>query len=168
VTKNDTRQENRVTKQQKKIQDAFKEKREVEVIPAKVSYSHVQKKRVAAYCRVSTYADAQSGSFELKIQSYKEKILSNPDWEFSGIYADRGASGTTIKKREHFNHMLMDDSSQSLVLQNCLPWSDRMQRSDRIQLICKYKGQPLLYQVQLNDCLFVIYPFTSRLLPLAF
>lgn len=108
MKKNDSGKEKNVTKQQKKIQDAFKYKREVEIIPAKVSDLSIQKKRVAAYCRVSTYAEAQSGSFELQIQSYTEKILLNPEWEFVGIYADRGASGTTIKKREHFNRMLND------------------------------------------------------------
>lgn len=100
--------EKKLTKQQKKIQDAFNDKREVEVIPAKVANSSIQKKRVAAYCRVSTYAEAQSGSFELQIQSYKQKILLNPAWEFVGIYADRGALGTTVKKREQFNCMLND------------------------------------------------------------
>lgn len=44
----------------------------------------------------------------MQIQSYKEKILLNHAWEFAGIYADRGASGTTIKKREQFNSMLND------------------------------------------------------------
>lgn len=108
MRKNDYGKEKKLTKQQKKIQDAFDNKREVEVIPAKISNSSIQKKRVAAYCRVSTYAEAQSGSFELQIQSYKEKILLNSSWEFVGIYADRGASGTTIKKREQFNCMLND------------------------------------------------------------
>ncbi|HGF7553591.1 recombinase family protein [Enterococcus faecium] len=108
VKKNDFREEKKLTNQQKKIQDAFNNKREVEVIPAKISNSPIQKKRVGAYCRVSTYDEAQSGSFELQIQSYTEKILLNPEWEFVGIYADRGASGTTIKKREHFNRMVND------------------------------------------------------------
>ncbi|MBF0011196.1 recombinase family protein [Enterococcus casseliflavus] len=108
MNKNDSGKEKKVTEQQKKIQDAFDNRREVEVIPAKITNSSIQKKRVAAYCRVSIYAEAQSGSFELQIQSYKEKILLNPTWEFVGIYADRGASGTTIKKREQFNCMLKD------------------------------------------------------------
>lgn len=108
MNKNDSGKEKKITRQQKKIQDAFNYKREVEVIPAKISDSCIQKKRVAAYCRVSTYAEAQSGSFELQIQSYKEKIFLNPAWEFAGIYADRGVSGTTIKKRAQFNRMLND------------------------------------------------------------
>ena len=108
MRRNDSGKEKKLTKQQKKIQDAFDNKREVEVIPAKISDSYIQKKRVAAYCRVSTYAESQSGSFELQIQSYKEKIRLNPEWKLVDIYADRGASGTTIKKREHFNRMLND------------------------------------------------------------
>lgn len=99
MRKNDFGKEKKLTKQQKKIQDAFDNKRKVEVIPAKISDSYIQKKRVAAYCRVSTYAESQSGSFELQIQSYKEKIRLNPEWKLVDIYADRGASGTTIKKR---------------------------------------------------------------------
>ncbi|EOB3341691.1 recombinase family protein [Enterococcus hirae] len=108
MRKNDFGKEKKLTKQQKKIQDAFDNKRKVEVIPAKISDSYIQRKRVAAYCRVSTYAESQSGSFELQIQSYKEKIRLNPEWKLVDIYADRGASGTTIKKREHFNRMLND------------------------------------------------------------
>ncbi|EPI2234809.1 hypothetical protein ACS4H7_002157 [Enterococcus hirae] len=65
MKKNDFREEQKLTKQQKKIQEAFSNRREVEVIPAKISNSSIQKKRVGAYCRVSTYDEAQSGSFEL-------------------------------------------------------------------------------------------------------
>ena len=53
--------------------------------------------RVAAYCRVSTYEEAQAGSFELQVQHYKEMIEQNPKWELSGIYADEGVSATSIK-----------------------------------------------------------------------
>lgn len=43
MKKNDSGKEKNVTKQQKKIQDAFKYKREVEIIPAKVSDLSIQK-----------------------------------------------------------------------------------------------------------------------------
>lgn len=33
---------------------------------------------------------------------------SNPDWIMAGIYADQGASGTSIKRREQFQQMLHD------------------------------------------------------------
>ncbi|MBO0487175.1 recombinase family protein [Vagococcus fluvialis] len=107
-SKNDSRKESQLTNQQIRIQEAFNVVREVEVIPAKKSTHEIKKKRVAAYCRVSTYAESQSGSFELQVQSYKEKINMNPDWELVDIYGDRGVSGTTIKKREQFNRMIED------------------------------------------------------------
>ncbi len=64
------------------------------------------KLRVAAYCRVSTDSDEQATSYEAQVEHYTEYIQKNPDWEFAGIYADDGISGTNTKKREEFNHMI--------------------------------------------------------------
>ena len=66
------------------------------------------KLRVAAYCRVSTDSDEQATSYEAQVEHYTEYIQKNPDWEFAGIYADDGISGTNTKKREEFNHMIDD------------------------------------------------------------
>lgn len=66
------------------------------------------KLRVAAYCRVSTDSDEQATSYEAQVEHYTEYIQKNPDWEFAGIYADNGISGTNTKKREEFNHMIDD------------------------------------------------------------
>lgn len=98
------------TKQQRQIRKAFESPPTVEVIPAKnnVTSEFKGKIRVAAYCRVSTYAEAQSGSFELQKQSYLEKINRNQDWELVDIYADQGVSGTSIKGRKNFTRMLND------------------------------------------------------------
>ncbi|MGM0079547.1 hypothetical protein IGI73_002697 [Enterococcus sp. DIV0755f] len=108
MKKNDFREEQKLTKQQKKIQDAFNNKREVEVIPAKISDSCIKNKRVAAYCRVSTKEESQLGSFELQIQTYKERIKSNPSWDFVDIYADEGVSATSMKNRHELLRMLDD------------------------------------------------------------
>lgn len=98
------------TRQQDKIRDAFNFERAVEIIPAKREFTDVKTKklRVAAYCRVSIFDESQSGIFELQKQTYTEKINNNPDWIMAGIYADQGASGTSIKKREQFQQMLSD------------------------------------------------------------
>lgn len=64
------------------------------------------KLRVAAYCRVSTDSDEQTTSYEAQVEHYTEYIQKNPDWEFAGIYADDGISGTNTKKREEFNRMI--------------------------------------------------------------
>ncbi|HFI0738394.1 TPA: recombinase family protein [Streptococcus suis] len=100
----------KTTRQQDKIRDAFENTRTVEIIPAKSEFTDIKtsKLRVAAYCRVSTFDESQSGSFELQKQTYTEKINNNPVWELAGIYADQGASGTSIKRRENFKRMIDD------------------------------------------------------------
>ena len=42
------------------------------------------KKRVAAYCRVSSKMEEQQLSFETQRQVYTDKINNNPDWELAG------------------------------------------------------------------------------------
>lgn len=64
------------------------------------------KLRVAAYCRVSTDSDEQATSYETQVEHYTEYIKNNPEWEFAGIFADDGISGTNTKKREEFNRMI--------------------------------------------------------------
>lgn len=87
----------------------------VMVIPAKRQIGNVGRKqdakpklRVAAYCRVSTDSDEQATSYEAQVEHYTEYIQKNPEWEFAGIYADDGISGTNTKKREEFNRMIED------------------------------------------------------------
>ncbi|HEY9059242.1 MAG TPA: recombinase family protein [Pseudobacteroides sp.] len=66
------------------------------------------KARVAAYCRVSSASDEQLHSVKAQVDYYKEFITSNPDYEFIGIYADEGISGTLTLKRDAFNRMIED------------------------------------------------------------
>ena len=68
----------------------------------------VKRLRVAAYCRVSTDNEEQASSYEAQIQHYEEFIKTNPEWEFVGVYADKGISATNTKKREQFNTMIED------------------------------------------------------------
>lgn len=67
-----------------------------------------QKKRVAAYARVSTDSDEQFTSYEAQVDFYTRYIQSNPEWEFVAVYADEGITGTNTKKREGFNRMIQD------------------------------------------------------------
>lgn len=84
----------------------------VMVIPARrqvgntVRQDTKPKLRVAAYCRVSTDSDEQATSYETQVAHYTEYIQKNPEWEFAGIFADDGISGTNTKKREEFNKMI--------------------------------------------------------------
>ena len=65
-------------------------------------------KKVCAYCRVSTDSEEQQTSYNSQIKHYTDKIKSNPEWEFVGIYADEGISGTQVKKRTEFMRMIDD------------------------------------------------------------
>ena len=87
----------------------------VMVIPAKRQVGNTARQqnakpklRVAAYCRVSTDSDEQATSYDAQVEHYTEFIQKNPEWEFAGVYADDGISGTTIDKRKGFKQMLAD------------------------------------------------------------
>ncbi len=67
-----------------------------------------QKRRVAAYARVSTDKEEQESSFEAQVNYYTKLIRSNPEWIFVEVYADEGISGTSTKKREGFTRMIDD------------------------------------------------------------
>lgn len=66
------------------------------------------KKKVAAYARVSTEQDAQQNSYEAQIKYYTNHIQQNPEWNFVKVYADEGISGTSYKNRDGFNEMITD------------------------------------------------------------
>ena len=85
--------------------------RRVRVIPATKTQGAIHstydgKKRVAAYCRVSTDSEEQLNSYEAQKSYYTQKIEDSPDWEMAGIYADEGISGTSMKKRTEFKKMI--------------------------------------------------------------
>lgn len=71
------------------------------------------KKRVAAYCRVSTQHSEQEGSFETQKSYYEELISRNPDWELVKIYSDRH-SATGVKNRPGFQEMMADAKGRKL------------------------------------------------------
>lgn len=53
----------------------------------------IERKRVAAYVRVSTNGEEQIQSFNYQKQYYQDKISSNKEWVMVGIYADEGITG---------------------------------------------------------------------------
>ena len=74
----------------------------------------LQKKRVAAYCRVSTELEEQQSSMELQMSAFREQIDARPGWELAGIYADNGITGTQVQHRTEFLRM-MDDCENGLI-----------------------------------------------------
>ena len=88
--------------------------RNIVVIPARkrvgstAAKEKIKKLRVAAYCRVSTETEEQNSSYEVQVAHYTEFIKKNTEWEFAGIFADDGISGTNTKKRDEFNRMIAE------------------------------------------------------------
>ena len=67
-----------------------------------------KKLKVAAYVRVSSDTERLSRSLRAQTDYYNRLIQSNPEWEYAGVYADLGVSGTRITKREEFKRLLAD------------------------------------------------------------
>ncbi len=65
----------------------------------------LHKKRVAAYCRVSTLLAEQEESFEAQVKYYTRFIKAHEDWEFAGIYSDE-KSGRKIENRPGFQRLI--------------------------------------------------------------
>lgn len=66
------------------------------------------KRRIAAYCRVSTQAEEQSHSLVAQISYYTKLIEEDPDAVLVNIYADRGTSGTRTRNRTNFLRLIED------------------------------------------------------------
>ena len=60
----------------------------IEPVSVQVTLQLQPKKRVCAYCRVSTDSSEQQNSFSAQVKYYTELIGKKDDWEYAGIYAD--------------------------------------------------------------------------------
>lgn len=67
-----------------------------------------KKEIVCGYARVSTDNEEQEDSFERQVEHFTNVINSRSDWEFGGVYADPGITGTRADKREQFQKMMSD------------------------------------------------------------
>ena len=63
------------------------------------------KKRVVAYARVSSKSRSQVHSLEFQKSYWNEKLATEPEYEYLGLYADHGISGKTMKNRTQFMQM---------------------------------------------------------------
>lgn len=118
--------------------------KKITVIPSVSESLHTQTKpriRVCGYARVSTASMAQADSYAAQVGYYTEKIQSNPLWEFAGVYADEGITGTKAKGRYDFNEMIAacEDGDIDLILTKSIT---RFARNtvDCIQTIRKLKA----------------------------
>ena len=68
----------------------------------------IDRKRVAAYVRVSTDGEEQLQSFQSQKEYYQDKISKNKEWVMVSIYADEAITGTKTVKRDGFLKMIND------------------------------------------------------------
>ncbi|MCH5343012.1 MAG: recombinase family protein [Acetatifactor sp.] len=80
----------------------MKKVRKIEVVKNSIEKC---RRKVAAYCRVSTKYESQKSSIDLQISYYTRLINENPEWDNAGIYIDYG-SRCRIKGREGFCKMI--------------------------------------------------------------
>lgn len=73
-----------------------------------------KRKRVAAYARVSVESERMQHSLSAQISYYSSLIQKNPAWEYAGVYADYGITGTKIIKRKEFQRMLADAEARKI------------------------------------------------------
>ena len=96
-----------------KIRERYKgvDPDQLEIIPARRQtdvFDDEIYKRVAVYARVSTDDPRQTSSYELQKNYYTDMVSRHSNWDLVDIYADEGISGTSLKKRDHFNRMIAD------------------------------------------------------------
>lgn len=72
------------------------------------SMSLLERKRVAAYVRVSTLTEEQELSYDAQCEYYKALFKDNPKHILIGVYADHGISGTFASKRPGFMDLIRD------------------------------------------------------------
>ena len=67
-----------------------------------------RKKRVAAYARVSEECEVLLHSLSAQVSYFSTLIQNNPEWEYAGVYVDRGITGTSTAHRDGFNRLVAD------------------------------------------------------------
>lgn len=86
--------------------------RTVTVIPATLNLftntpkMSQNKRKVAAYARVSTDNEEQLSSYAAQVDYYTRYIKSKMEWDFVDIYTDEGITATNTKKRDGFKRMV--------------------------------------------------------------
>lgn len=73
-----------------------------------INGNKINRKRVAAYCRVSTNDEDQLSSYASQKKHYTDLIKENKEWQFVEVYADAAVTGTQVKKRVDFQRLIND------------------------------------------------------------
>lgn len=79
--------------------------RKITVVPQLLKLN--QKKRVAAYARVSSGKDAMLHSLSAQVSYYSSLIQSHEEWLYVGVYTDEAKTGTK-DSRDDFQRLIAD------------------------------------------------------------
>lgn len=129
------------------------------------------KKRVAAYCRVSTKKEIQLYSLEAQKQYYKNLIESNEDFIFVGIYADT-ASGLKKKDRVQFGKLLKDckkkkidiiyTKSISRFARNTLDFLEDIRKLKKMGVAIYFENEQIWLQKERSELTMTIYATVAQ------
>lgn len=76
----------------------------IQTVPTEVT----KRKKAAVYARVSRDTKRLKNSISAQAGYYRQLIEKNPGWEYAGVYADCGVTGTLTNRRAEFQRMLSD------------------------------------------------------------
>lgn len=107
----------------------------ITVKPVNASPQLQTRKRVAAYCRVSTMQEIQHHSLVAQQEYYEQLIRSHPEWIFTGIYADQSSGRNNLRMRAF--QQMMDDCRQRKIDLILVKSISRMERNT-VQLLQTY------------------------------
>lgn len=88
----------------RKERDSMPKLRKIEAVHPPL----MEKKKVAAYARVSMQSERMLHSLSAQVSHYSSLIQANPAWQYVGVYADDFVSGTNTAGRDEFRRMLAD------------------------------------------------------------
>jgi len=80
--------------------------RKIQIIES-IKPTQQAKKRVAAYARISIERGRMFNSLSAQVSYYNTFIQKNTGWEYAGVYADSGETGTTTG-RDEFQRLIAD------------------------------------------------------------
>ncbi|RDY30258.1 recombinase family protein [Lachnotalea glycerini] len=109
----------------------------------------LERKRVAAYVRVSTDGEEQLNSFQSQKEYYNDKISKNKEWAFVGIYSDEAITGTKTAKREGFLKMIddcMNDQIDLILTKSISRFSRNLVDTLQYVRLLKDKGIAIIFE----------------------
>ena len=112
--------------------------KKITIIEPAAARQKTKKRRVAAYCRVSTGMDDQLVSLETQKAHYEEYITANPEWEYAGLYYEGCVIIPLTRKVLDFQGFAPIDSTfHSTIRQKVINETSRSMSSDLAPFRCR-------------------------------